>query len=112
MGVGWSKEKQVKTEETSTRPAGLTERQHSSKRSFSSDNEQEQKQQPNKKKNKKAHFRKKDSWAKKEGGNKKAKGDTVQTRPERLGPRDPRIPKKKVALLVGFNGTGYQGMQM
>ncbi|KAG1139619.1 hypothetical protein G6F37_003230 [Rhizopus arrhizus] len=33
-------------------------------------------------------------------------------RPEDQGPREPRVPKKKVALLVGFNGTGYQGMQL
>ena len=27
-------------------------------------------------------------------------------------PKEPRKPKKKVAVLVGFCGTGYQGMQM
>ncbi|KAI7879567.1 tRNA pseudouridine synthase [Lichtheimia hyalospora FSU 10163] len=47
------------------------------------------------------HFRKNQSWD--------SKGDD---RPERDGPKEPRIPKKKVALLIGFNGTGYQGMQM
>lgn len=26
--------------------------------------------------------------------------------------KEPRKPKKKVAVLVGFCGTGYQGMQM
>ncbi|KAI8146459.1 pseudouridine synthase [Fennellomyces sp. T-0311] len=26
--------------------------------------------------------------------------------------KEPRLPKKKVALLIGFNGTGYQGMQL
>lgn len=26
--------------------------------------------------------------------------------------KEPRLPKKKVALLVGYSGTGYQGMQM
>ncbi|KAI8047570.1 pseudouridine synthase [Gilbertella persicaria] len=36
----------------------------------------------------------------------------LEQRPEHLGPKEPRIPKKKVALLVGFNGTGYQGMQI
>mgnify|MGYP001221395624 CR=1 FL=1 len=36
----------------------------------------------------------------------------VKDESEHLGPREPRIPKKKVALLVGFNGTGYQGMQL
>ena len=47
------------------------------------------------------HFRKNQSWD--------SRGDD---RPERDGPKEPRIPKKKVALLIGFNGTGYQGMQM
>ncbi|CAG8526469.1 4152_t:CDS:10 [Funneliformis caledonium] len=27
-------------------------------------------------------------------------------------PKEPRMPKKKVAVLVGFCGTGYQGMQI
>ncbi|KAI7872073.1 pseudouridine synthase [Spinellus fusiger] len=27
-------------------------------------------------------------------------------------PKEPRLPKRKVALLIGFNGTGYQGMQI
>ncbi|KAI8146213.1 pseudouridine synthase [Fennellomyces sp. T-0311] len=26
--------------------------------------------------------------------------------------QEPRLPKKKVALYIGFNGTGYQGMQL
>lgn len=63
--------------------------------------------------------KRKEEWAKKakKGNNKREqKGEkkekTLQTRPEHLGPREPRIPKKKVALLVGFNGTGYQGMQL
>lgn len=47
------------------------------------------------------HFKKNQSW--------ESRGDD---RPERDGPKEPRIPKKKVALLIGFNGTGYQGMQM
>jgi tRNA pseudouridine38-40 synthase len=117
MGSGWSKEKttpSVKTKEQRSikveeRPTGLE--QTGSKRSFASNDSQQQS-----KKKKSAHFKKKDSWGKKEGGNKKsAKSEEsggLQTRPERLGPREPRIPKKKVALLVGFNGTGYQGMQL
>lgn len=63
--------------------------------------------------------KRKEGWAKKakKGNNKKEqkeerKEKSLQTRPEHLGPREPRIPKKKVALLVGFNGTGYQGMQL
>jgi tRNA pseudouridine38-40 synthase len=61
--------------------------------------------------------KRKDGWAKKAKNNKKEqKGEkqtkSLQERPEHLGPREPRIPKKKVALLVGFNGTGYQGMQL
>ncbi|CAO3607065.1 unnamed protein product [Mucor hiemalis] len=61
--------------------------------------------------NKRAQFKKK---GKKDGRDKKEKseGPGLQTRPESLGPREPRIPKKKVALMVGFNGTGFQGMQL
>jgi tRNA pseudouridine38-40 synthase len=107
MGVNWSKEKESQPVEQSSRPT-LPEKTVS-KRSFAStDNLAEP---SNNKKNKHAHFKKKDSWAKKEG-NKKPKGGELQERPEHLGPREPRIPKKKVALLVGFNGTGYQGMQL
>jgi tRNA pseudouridine38-40 synthase len=63
--------------------------------------------QPEKKSKKK--FKKKETW----GQNKPKTGvSNLQTRPERLGPKEPRVPKKKVALLVGFNGTGYQGMQL
>ncbi|KAI9472349.1 MAG: pseudouridine synthase [Benjaminiella poitrasii] len=36
----------------------------------------------------------------------------LEARPDHLGPREPRIPKKKVALLIGYNGTGYQGLQL
>ncbi|KAI8889958.1 pseudouridine synthase [Backusella circina FSU 941] len=39
------------------------------------------------------------------------KRETVQTRPQQEGPREPRVPKRKVALMIGFNGTGFQGMQ-
>lgn len=35
-----------------------------------------------------------------------------QTRKPSEGPKEPRLPKKKAALLLGFNGTGYQGMQL
>ncbi|KAI8647704.1 pseudouridine synthase [Parasitella parasitica] len=59
--------------------------------------------------------KKRDGWDNRKPKNNKnetKKQKTLQARPEHLGPREPRIPKKKVALLVGFNGTGYQGMQL
>lgn len=107
MGSSWSKEKTVETPQVEARPA--TMEKSGSKRSFASD---EVTSTPNKKK--KAQFKKKNSWAKKEGKDKKMKNETggLQTRPESLGPKEARIPKKKVALMVGFNGTGYQGMQL
>ncbi|CEG71386.1 Putative tRNA pseudouridine synthase [Rhizopus microsporus] len=45
---------------------------------------------------------------------KKNKRDSRPRQPplEHSGPREPRVPKKKVALLIGFNGTGYQGLQL
>ncbi|KAI9310648.1 pseudouridine synthase, partial [Dichotomocladium elegans] len=46
------------------------------------------------------HFAKNMSWGAKE------------KRPDTDEPKEQRIPKKKVALMIGFNGTGYQGMQM
>ncbi|KAI7898542.1 pseudouridine synthase [Cokeromyces recurvatus] len=50
---------------------------------------------------------------KKEYDEKKGGGRVgLEERPEHLGPREPRIPKKKVALLIGYNGTGYQGLQL
>ncbi|SRR6266542_1037730 len=38
----------------------------------------------------------------------KSRGDDVDSNE----PKEPRKPKKKAAVLVGFCGTGYQGMQM
>jgi tRNA pseudouridine38-40 synthase len=107
MGSSWSKEKTVENPQVETRPATIEK--SGSKRSFNSD---EVESNPSKKK--RGQFKKKNSWAKKEGKDKKMKNETggLQTRPESLGPREPRIPKKKVALMVGFNGTGYQGMQL
>jgi tRNA pseudouridine38-40 synthase len=56
-------------------------------------------------KERKDHFDKKQSWKARDwsSGGKK---------PVRDGPAPERRPKKKVAVLVGFCGTGYQGMQM
>ena len=115
MGSGWSKEKttEVKSEvrsepslETVERPAHLEK--SGSKRTL---HDEEVVSSPSKKK--RQQFKKKESWAKKEGKEGKAsKAGGLQARPEHLGPREPRVPKKKVALLVGFNGTGYQGMQL
>lgn len=114
MGSSFSKEKSaikadpvsatVKTEE---RPA-LNERT-GSKRSMDADDDSKARQ------SKKKRNGKKDSWAKKtkkEGVEQKIPAGGLQLRPESLGPREPRIPKKKVALFVGYNGTGYQGMQL
>ncbi|KAL0074542.1 pseudouridine synthase [Phycomyces blakesleeanus] len=55
----------------------------------------------------KEHFEKKGSWKAKE---KEAWGVKREVDPNQ--PKEPRYPKKKVALLIGFCGTGYQGMQM
>lgn len=49
-------------------------------------------------KDRKAHFETVNAW----------KSDSNQLD---LGNREPRSPKKKVALLLGFNGSQYQGMQ-
>lgn len=113
MGSSFSKEKPVATPEqasvtvkTEVRPE-LVERA-GSKRSIEVD---DSKSSQSKKKRK----NKKDTWAKKEkkeGAEKKIPAGGLQARPESLGPREPRIPKKKVALFVGYNGTGYQGMQL
>ncbi|KAI9495703.1 pseudouridine synthase [Zychaea mexicana] len=48
------------------------------------------------------HFQKNNAWSAKDN----------QEKPEADGDKEPRLPKKKVALLIGFNGTGYQGMQL
>ena len=39
--------------------------------------------------------------------NRKVEGENSQSLIQ-----EPRLPKKKVALYIGFNGTGYQGMQL
>lgn len=56
-------------------------------------------------KDRKEHFEKNRTWKAKDwsSGGKK---------PVRDGPAPERKPKKKAAILVGFCGTGYQGMQM
>ena len=48
--------------------------------------------------------------------NEKNKGRRRGTRPQVVDdadrPRTPRLPKKQCAVLIGFSGTGYAGMQM
>ncbi|KAI8575309.1 hypothetical protein K450DRAFT_262338 [Umbelopsis ramanniana AG] len=56
-------------------------------------------------KDRKDHFDKKQSWKAKDWA-------TSGKKPVRDGPAPERKPKKKVAVLVGFCGTGYQGMQI
>jgi tRNA pseudouridine38-40 synthase len=51
-------------------------------------------------KDRKAHFENVNSW----------QSDSNNTT-HILSNREPRLPKKKVALLLGFNGSEYQGMQ-
>ncbi|KAG2227820.1 hypothetical protein INT45_002058 [Circinella minor] len=41
----------------------------------------------------------------------KVEGETVITTTNNNITQEPRLPKKKVALYLGFNGAGYQGMQ-
>ncbi|KAI8094631.1 pseudouridine synthase [Thamnidium elegans] len=109
MGSAFSRENKPIEQKSEVRPT-LPEK-IGSKRSIDAD--QDSRESHSKKKR---HFNKKDSWAKKEkkgkeGGSKPSAGG-LQARPDSLGPREPRIPKKKVALLVGYNGSGYQGMQL
>lgn len=113
MGSSFSKEKPVAkaeqalaTVKTEEGPA-LNERA-GSKRSIEADDSKPHQ-------SKKKRTGKKDAWSKKgkkEGVEKKIPVGGLQVRPDCLGPREPRIPKKKVALFVGYNGTGYQGMQL
>jgi len=47
----------------------------------------------------------------------KSKGRRRGTRPPQVEddpdrPKPPRLPKKQCAVLIGFSGTGYAGMQM
>ncbi|KAI8081436.1 tRNA:pseudouridine synthase, introduces pseudouridines at positions 26-28, 34-36, 65, and 67 of tRNA [Halteromyces radiatus] len=60
-------------------------------------------------KDRKEHFEK--TRARKNDTEEKEK-KVEQTRPVNTNPnKEPRHPKRKVALLIGFCGTGYQGMQ-
>lgn len=116
MGSSFSKEKPVV--KTDQEPVKVKKEERpelgekvGSKRSIDTDDSKSKK----KRKGKKDSWPKKDTWAKKdkkEGEEKKTPVGGLQARPESLGPREPRIPKKKVALFVGYNGTGYQGMQL
>lgn len=64
--------------------------------------------------NKKDH---KINKSKGKGGSREYKGKNKRAerkwepRPEGDGPKEPRLPKRKVALFVGFSGSGYNGMQ-
>jgi tRNA pseudouridine38-40 synthase len=107
MGVSWSKETKAREAETPVRATEtpiIATIEHSAKvgqkRAAEPDNGSSLK--------KKKQYRDK----RKERNDKAEKKETVQTRPQHDGPRDPRVPKKKVALLIGFNGTGFQGMQL
>ena len=112
MGIVSSKPKQdqataetVQTVETTTTTTTTVEttvqRENSAKRSLPNDLEKQSH------KKKKREFKGKDANKKKHCHN-----GELEERPEHLGPKGVRVPKKKVALLIGFNGTGYQGMQM
>ncbi|CAO3595823.1 unnamed protein product [Absidia cylindrospora] len=58
-------------------------------------------------KDRKAHFDKERTWKEPTTEEKQ-----TETRPPNTSAdKEPRYPKRKVALLVGFCGTGYQGMQ-
>ncbi|SAM03912.1 hypothetical protein [Absidia glauca] len=58
-------------------------------------------------KDRKAHFEKERTW--KDDANEE---EETTTRPPNTNPnKEQRHPKRKVALLLGFCGTGYQGMQ-
>ncbi|OBZ83508.1 tRNA pseudouridine synthase 1 [Choanephora cucurbitarum] len=112
MGIVSSKPKQdqataetVQTVETTTTTTTTVEttvqRENSAKRSLPNDLEKQSH------KKKKREFKGKDANKKKHCHN-----GELEERPEHLGPKGVRVPKKKVALLIGFNGTGYQGMQI
>lgn len=72
----------------------------------------ETKQGSNKKKRRAHKDDNKDSKKKKIDTRRKTARDLQGESFVPLYPDEPRIPKKKVALLVGFNGTGYMGMQI
>ena len=40
------------------------------------------------------------------------RGTRVQVEDDPNRPKTPRLPKKQCAILIGFSGTGYAGMQM
>lgn len=106
MGSSWSREKPVDTVQE-VRPAAVEKT--GSKRSL---DPEEQTPSTRLKKNRYTQSKKKGKKDNKEQKKERGEGKGFQTRPESLGPKEPRIPKKKVALMVGFNGTGYQGMQL
>lgn len=59
-------------------------------------------------KDRKAHFEKERAWK-----NDAKEEEETKTRPPNTNPdKEQRHPKRKVALLLGFCGTGYQGMQL
>jgi tRNA pseudouridine38-40 synthase len=59
-------------------------------------------------KDRKAHFEKERTWK-----NDVNEEEETTTRPPNTNPnKEQRHPKRKVALLLGFCGTGYQGMQL
>ena len=81
-----------------------TEAQTGQKRKNDS-NKKSQKKRFKTTKERRDHFQKNNTWTAKAKSNREPK--------EREdGEKEERLPKKKVALLIGFNGTGYQGMQL
>lgn len=50
--------------------------------------------------------------AKRENRNREDAAEPKETRQPREGSGDPRRPKRKVACLIGYCGTGYHGMQV
>ncbi|KAF7722325.1 tRNA pseudouridine synthase 1 [Apophysomyces ossiformis] len=106
MGAIWSKEAREGNQqpEASNNPSeSLSNTQAGSKR------ERVEHQSSNAKrlktaKQRKEFFQQNISW--------KAQTEKGEPAPRPEGPKAPRLPKKKVAMMIGFNGTGYQGMQI
>ncbi|KAG0168110.1 tRNA pseudouridine synthase 1 [Apophysomyces sp. BC1021] len=106
MGAIWSKEAREPSQPSEEADSSQTEYANvevGSKRTRTNEKAPNPKR-PKTTKERREFFKQNNSW--------KAQSEKGEAVPRPEGPKAPRLQKKKVALMIGFNGTGYQGMQI
>ncbi|KAI9269058.1 pseudouridine synthase [Phascolomyces articulosus] len=103
MGSMFSKEQATPAQAAGSSAEGSPAQAGQKRKNNRNDISKSQKKRFKTGKERRDHFQKNNTWAAK---------SNQERPPQAEGEKEDRLPKKKVALLIGFNGTGYQGMQL